>query len=234
MAEVGMIIDGVAIDDIGRLDDVCPTCGVALARRPGRKINCPDCGMAIHCRTRPLDGAKVLVNAAEAARLEQQWEVYQNLKDTVQRASHDAPELHPLLEDLQNGRRGRTPIDWAWLEEMVASAAWRAVGELPRREDLVMPDPATGAAARPYASAPPTEEPERGPDLFTRVNELIDPPNRSEVKDRDGRTLYTVERPKKKGCLGLVLALLALILIAGLCSQPDDTAAPAATSATGR
>jgi DNA-directed RNA polymerase subunit RPC12/RpoP len=64
--------------EIGRTDDVCPTCLEALARRPSRKTACPHCGGAIFVRTRPSDRRSVLVDDAgrrniEAAHRARTW-----------------------------------------------------------------------------------------------------------------------------------------------------------------
>jgi hypothetical protein len=58
---------------IGQLGDECPTCRAALAKRPQRKATCPHCGTFIFCRTRPLDGAQVLLKESELAALEEDW-----------------------------------------------------------------------------------------------------------------------------------------------------------------
>lgn len=66
-------IDGVAIIAVGNDRAVCPSCDNALAKFPGRKIACPHCGQPIFSRTRPVDGRKVLLSAAQASLLEEQW-----------------------------------------------------------------------------------------------------------------------------------------------------------------
>ncbi len=58
---------------IGNLDPVCPYCGNQLAKKPGRKAKCPDCGNFIHVRTRPLDNQKVLVTEQQMEAINEQW-----------------------------------------------------------------------------------------------------------------------------------------------------------------
>lgn len=58
---------------LGTLSQVCPYCKTALPRMPARKTKCQSCGNFIFVRTRPQDEKKVLLTAAEAEQLEQQW-----------------------------------------------------------------------------------------------------------------------------------------------------------------
>jgi hypothetical protein len=58
---------------VGQLGDECPTCQAALAKRPQRKTKCPHCGAFIFCRTRPIDGAHVLLKESELAVVEEDW-----------------------------------------------------------------------------------------------------------------------------------------------------------------
>jgi hypothetical protein len=61
---------------IGRLDNVCPNCEVALAKRPGSKSKCQHCGGFIFVRTRPFDRRRVLLTEAEVTTLEAEWTQY--------------------------------------------------------------------------------------------------------------------------------------------------------------
>lgn len=115
-----MVLDGVEITAIGRVDEACPSCGVIQARRPARKTPCSACGEPIHCRTRPLDGLKVLVASRQLADLERQWEVFQALKREVRLLAYGDADAARLFDDLDKGRRGATPIDWAWLYALAA------------------------------------------------------------------------------------------------------------------
>jgi DNA-directed RNA polymerase subunit RPC12/RpoP len=58
---------------LGQSGDECPTCRAALAERPQRKAKCPHCGAFVFCRTRPIDGAQVLLKESELAALEEDW-----------------------------------------------------------------------------------------------------------------------------------------------------------------
>lgn len=117
-----MVLDGVAIDEIGRVDDACPSCGVVLAKRPGRKAACPHCREPIYVRTRPVDGLRVLISTSDLPDLERQWVAFQDLKDIVRQISYHDRSFEPLLADLMDGRRGRTPIDWPDLYARAARA----------------------------------------------------------------------------------------------------------------
>jgi DNA-directed RNA polymerase subunit RPC12/RpoP len=61
---------------IGRLENVCPNCGVALAKRPGSKTRCQHCGGFIFVRTRPFDRQRVLLTEAEVNIVEAEWTQY--------------------------------------------------------------------------------------------------------------------------------------------------------------
>ena len=58
--------------EIGRTDDVCPSCLAKLEHRPKRKTACPACGADIFVRTRLVDGASVLVDDAGRREIEAQ------------------------------------------------------------------------------------------------------------------------------------------------------------------
>lgn len=117
-----MVLDGVAIDEIGRADDACPSCGVVLAKRPARKAGCPHCHEPMHVRVRPLDGVRVLIKAADLPDLDRQWAAFQDLKAIVRMLAYSSAEAETIFQDLHTGRRGRTPIDWCRLEAIAAEA----------------------------------------------------------------------------------------------------------------
>ena len=64
--------EGSPLSEIGRTDDVCPSCLAQLERRPKRKTACPACGADIFVRTRLVDGASVLVDDAGRREIEAQ------------------------------------------------------------------------------------------------------------------------------------------------------------------
>lgn len=117
-----MVIDGVAIDAIGRADGACPNCGAILEKPPARKAACPHCGDFMHVRTRPLDGRRVLVSPTDIPRLEQQWATFSGFKETVRMIGYFDAEAQAIFEDLHTGRRGQTPIDWPRLYAIAATA----------------------------------------------------------------------------------------------------------------
>ena len=60
---------------IGNADPICPYCGKALAKMPGRKKKCPHCGEFIFVRTRPIDGESVLVTKDQVELIAEQWAI---------------------------------------------------------------------------------------------------------------------------------------------------------------
>ncbi|MFM2057916.1 MAG: hypothetical protein RLY71_2301 [Pseudomonadota bacterium] len=78
-----------ALRGIGETRDVCPSCGVALLKRPARKTICKSCGQAIFVRKRPLDEQSVLVNEAGAAEIEKDWHVQYKLSQQRPRPVSD-------------------------------------------------------------------------------------------------------------------------------------------------
>ncbi len=51
----------------------CPYCQKPLRKIPAAKTKCPHCGEFMLVRTRPHDGARVVVTAGEACRIEEDW-----------------------------------------------------------------------------------------------------------------------------------------------------------------
>jgi len=91
--------------EIGNLDDVCPSCGCALAKRPGRKAKCPACRKPIYVRTRPLDRQRVLLKEEDVAILERQWDLEGRSLRLPDGANMDAL-VEELAEHASNGRWG--------------------------------------------------------------------------------------------------------------------------------
>lgn len=115
-----MLLGETEIRPLGRTDDVCPSCGVELARRPGRKASCPHCGEYIYVRTRPWDGRRVLASESETVEVEAQWRAFYDFKWGIRQMALEFPQLMPLFDDLHTGRRGQTPVDWLHLEAVVS------------------------------------------------------------------------------------------------------------------
>jgi len=63
------------LQSVGNVDAVCPHCNQPLVKKPGRKKKCPHCGEFIFVRTRPSDEQRVLVTAAQAEEIEEQWSI---------------------------------------------------------------------------------------------------------------------------------------------------------------
>src|SRR5260370_40667892 len=76
----------------------CPYCREVLARVPGGKTKCPPCGEFILVRTRPRDGARVVVTKAAADPIERDW----NIQKTARKA-----DLPALANDKKLGARAQ-------------------------------------------------------------------------------------------------------------------------------
>lgn len=57
----------------------CPYCHGSLEKVPGAKTKCPHCHEAFFVRTRPKDGARVVVTADEARQFDKDWAVWNDL-----------------------------------------------------------------------------------------------------------------------------------------------------------
>ncbi|MBI3325182.1 MAG: hypothetical protein HYZ81_00555, partial [Nitrospinae bacterium] len=64
-----------AFTPIGQVDAICPTCHQPLAKKPGRKTQCPHRDAFMYVRTPPLDRQKVLVTEAQIQQIEEQWAI---------------------------------------------------------------------------------------------------------------------------------------------------------------
>jgi hypothetical protein len=56
----------------------CPYCHRVLAKVPGAKTRCPNCGEFMFVRPRPLDRARVVVTKADADVIEEDWSIAGN------------------------------------------------------------------------------------------------------------------------------------------------------------
>ena len=118
--------------DIGRLDDLCPYCLTAFARRPKRKTTCKACGNAVYVRTRPLDENTVLLCESDLPALEKDWEEHYKIETAkprqispewqarINHAMTAGPDPDPAIERLAHAgfsyiiaeiRRGIAPRD---------------------------------------------------------------------------------------------------------------------------
>ncbi len=63
----------------------------------------------------------MLVTGLEAIEIERQNEAFWEHLHFLETAAFEFPLLKPVCEDLRTGRRGRTPVDWSALAEIVRS-----------------------------------------------------------------------------------------------------------------
>ncbi len=103
---------GPGLSEIGVTGSECPHCGVEFVRRPLKKVSCQHCGEAVHVRTRPIDGVRVLVRPSDLAQLEVEWQALGDLKDFI-RSAWDSPRMQQMYRDLMGPLYGYTPLDWA-------------------------------------------------------------------------------------------------------------------------
>jgi hypothetical protein len=100
-------LDGLPI--LGVIEDVCPTCRAALAKRPQRKTKCKACGAFIYSKRRPQDRALVLCTEADRDEIEEQWAIAQGMSS---RPEHN---------------EARKTVLRAWLARDIQSRDWREV-----------------------------------------------------------------------------------------------------------
>jgi hypothetical protein len=67
--------------EFGSSEPICPHCGVGLNRFPARRSKCPTCKTSIAVVTRELDGARVILRAADEAALQQQLLIKRLLRE---------------------------------------------------------------------------------------------------------------------------------------------------------
>ncbi|MES2255139.1 MAG: hypothetical protein V4559_08870 [Pseudomonadota bacterium] len=119
----------IEMNDIGRLDNYCPYCGIELKKRPVRRTACKHCLHDIFVRTRPLDKMRVLLTEQEAKIVEGQWARF---KHVTIRVFVDQAEFEKQRASLTKSL-GRAPtsseITWpALAQEAAAHAAKRNWG----------------------------------------------------------------------------------------------------------
>jgi hypothetical protein len=77
----GQAVDPKSLPPIGSLAAACPHCSHPLKPRPKRKKKCPKCGQYMFARTRPTDSKQILVTAAQAEQIEEQWAIVNGTHD---------------------------------------------------------------------------------------------------------------------------------------------------------
>lgn len=80
----------------------CPYCQKPLRKVPGAKTKCPHCGEFMFVRTRPQDGARVVVTTDEARRIEEDWVTWNDIGWWIthnEEVRNTYPAFHPHLPD---------------------------------------------------------------------------------------------------------------------------------------
>jgi hypothetical protein len=126
--------------DIGSTEPSCPYCSHRLAKMPGRKKKCPECGKHMLVRTRPSDRMKVLIREDQALDIEEQWSIANGTHDQfiAGRAALNA-ERDALRKEL-----GREPsvneIKWTQLKKHLGEHRQAHQWGLYRNDRLSMAD----------------------------------------------------------------------------------------------
>ena len=115
---------------IGETRDVCPTCGVALAKRPGRKTMCKSCGEAIFVRTRPFDNERVLVNEAGVFAIEEDWHVQSKASQRQPKPMSD--EWMRRIDEARNASPDADPEVERLAQQLFAELCASCLSEAPR------------------------------------------------------------------------------------------------------
>jgi hypothetical protein len=111
-------------DPLDQREAQCPYCHGSLKKVPGAKTKCPHCHEAIFVRTRPKDGARVVVTADGARQFDKEWAVWNDLgwwiKNSEEVRNTYADFMPPLPDKLWTtigcGGKGDgdwTPSEWA-------------------------------------------------------------------------------------------------------------------------
>lgn len=98
---------------LGQEEAICPSCGAELERFPLRKVACPHCGEAIYSRTRPIDRKKVLVNATEAAELEEQYAILNGSHEQFLQRKEEREAIRQRLADEFGQPPSEADVQWA-------------------------------------------------------------------------------------------------------------------------
>jgi DNA-directed RNA polymerase subunit RPC12/RpoP len=108
----------------------CPYCHRVLTKIPGRKTKCPHCGQFIFVRTRPADGARVVVTQAEVDRIEEDWSIVTAATDpdfsyvtTRQEAEEERERLKLTLSSGGQEPASDDEVKWSLLNKLSARHA---------------------------------------------------------------------------------------------------------------
>lgn len=123
---------------IGRADQCCPNCSVPLDAQPTRKFNCQHCGRAIHVKTRPLDGLRVLLTEHELPSLEEEWARDYEIK--ARTPKQISPEWAERIEQMRKAGPSANP-----LVEAAAQRIFQSFFSEPERSPVKVVDEALAA-----------------------------------------------------------------------------------------
>jgi hypothetical protein len=103
----------------------CPYCQNALKKIPGAKTKCSQCGQFMYVRTRPEDGARVVVTEAEAHRINEAWEskIIGRAREPVDAATIADPEELATTITLQprtSAAHAQPPRKWYYPQTWLA------------------------------------------------------------------------------------------------------------------
>jgi hypothetical protein len=122
----------------------CPCCRGALKKIPGSKTKCPHCGEFIFVRTRPQDRSRVLVSAAGACHIAEDWDVLRDVREPDFRYLVTKAEVDSERERLRRKAVSMDPTDdevkWALLEKMAAKDEAENKWGLARNGYMLMAD----------------------------------------------------------------------------------------------
>ena len=99
------------LKEIGVVDPICPYCGNALEKMPGRKKKCPSCSNFIFVRTRPLDEKRVLIREDQKEEMEEQWAIKHDVYEEFSTGRWGTKEELESMRDELRKRSGREPLE---------------------------------------------------------------------------------------------------------------------------
>ncbi len=130
---------GVHVADVGQLEEIdvvatfghsdyveptdartaiCPSCGFGLNKVPGAKTKCPHCAAFMYVRTDPETNSRVVVTAARAEEIEDEWS---KINGTWEFRQEEKRRYQATKEQLTKNFNGAVPSDndikWSLLNE---------------------------------------------------------------------------------------------------------------------
>ncbi len=86
----------------------CPYCHAALAKIPGRKTKCPNCGEFMYVRTTPKGNVRTVVTKKEADKIDEDWSIVGGTHDQY---SENKEKFAQEKEVLRKRFGGKEPSD---------------------------------------------------------------------------------------------------------------------------